>query len=428
MGEKKPEEKKSLFKKIMEMNLFTKIMIGFALGIIAGLILQEKAAMFAFLGTILTNLLEMIVAPLIFCVIVGAIANIGKGNKVGRIGLKTVMWFLGTTLFAILIGLFFANLLNVGTGVTIPTPGDAAELTESAEEFSIIDTIVNIVPVSIFEALAENNLLSIIFFALLLGFSILALGESGKKVRDFFNTGQNLMSRLTEIVLKFTPIGVFGLMADVVGSTGLDILFPYAKAIIALFLACILFLVIVQAGILVGGIVKISPIRFLREMKDAMAFAFATCSSVATLPLTLKATLRLGADEDTTNFAVPLGAVINMNGTAIYQAVSVIFVAQIYGVELSIETQLMVMLTATLASIGTAGIPGSGLIMSVIVLEAAGLPLAGIALLAGIDRIMNMGRIVPNIVGDATTALLVSKSEGTLNINNLEENKTASYN
>ncbi|ASN07424.1 dicarboxylate/amino acid:cation symporter [Virgibacillus necropolis] len=409
----------------MEMDLFTKIMIGFALGIIAGLILQEEAAMFAFLGTILVNLLQMIVAPLVFCVIVGAIANIGKGNKVGRIGLKTVMWFLGTTLFAILIGLFFANLLNVGTGVTIPTPGDAAEVTESAEGFSIIDTIVNIVPVSIFEALAENNLLAIIFFALLLGFSILALGESGKKVRDFFNTGQNLMMRLTEIILKFTPIGVFGLMADVVGSTGLDILFPYAKAIIALFLACILFLVIVQAGILVGGVVKISPIRFLREMKDPMAFVFATCSSVATLPLTLKATLRLGADEDTTNFVVPLGSVINMNGTAIYQAVSVIFVAQIYGVELSIATQLMVMLTATLASIGTAGVPGSGLIMSVIVLEAAGLPLAGVALLAGIDRIMNMGRVVPNIVGDAVTALLVSKSEGTLNVNNLEENKKA---
>jgi len=425
MDEKKPKEKKGLFKRIMEMDLFTKIMIGFALGIIAGLILQEKAALFAFLGTILVNLLQMIVAPLVFCVIVGAIANIGKGNKVGRIGLKTVMWFLGTTLFAILIGLFFANLLNVGTGVTIPTPDDAAGVTESAEGFTVIDTIVNIVPVSIFEALAENNLLAIIFFALLLGFSILALGESGEKVRDFFNTGQNLMMRLTEIVLRFTPIGVFGLMADVVGNTGLDILFPYAKAIIALFLACILFLVIVQAGILAGGVVKISPIRFLREMKDPMAFVFATCSSVATLPLTLKATLRLGGDKDTTNFVVPLGAVINMNGTAIYQAVSVIFVAQIYGVELSIATQLMVMLTATLASIGTAGVPGSGLIMSVIVLEAAGLPLAGVALLAGIDRIMNMGRVVPNIVGDAVTALLVSKSEGTLNVNKLKENKTA---
>lgn len=428
MGEKEPEQKKSLFKKIMGTNLFTKIMIGFALGIIAGLILQEEATMFAFLGTILVNLLQMIVAPLIFCVIVGAIANIGEGKKLGRIGLKTVMWFLGTTLFAILIGLFFANLLNVGTGVTIPDPGDATEAAESAEEFSITDTIVNIVPVSIFEALAENNLLAIIFFALLLGFSTHALGESGKKVRDFFNTGQNLMTRLTEIVLEFTPIGVFGLMADVVGDAGLDILFPYAKAIIALFLTCILFIVIVQAGILVGGVVKISPIRFLREMKNAMAFAFATCSSVATLPLTLKATSRLGADDDTTNFTVPLGAVINMNGTAIYQAVSVIFVAQIYGEELSIITQLIVMFTATLASIGTAGVPGSGLIMAVIVLQAAGLPLEGVALLAGIDRIMNMGRIVPNIVGDAATALLVSKSEGTLDVNNLEENKTVADN
>jgi len=423
MDEENTEENKSLFRKIMDMSLFAKIMIGFVLGTGVGLIFQEDAAIFAFLGTILTNLLQMIVAPLVFCVIVGAIANIGEGSKVGRIGLKTVSWFLGTTLVAILVGLFFANILNIGTGVTIPLPEDAAGVTEAAEGFSIMETIVNIVPVSIFEALANNDLLPIIFFALLVGFSILAMGEAGDKVRDFFNTGQDLMTRLTEIVLEFTPIGVFGLMADVVGSVGLDILFPYAKAITALFLACIFFLVVVQAGILVGGIAKISPIKFLREMREAMAFAFATCSSVATIPLTLEATTNLGADEDTANFAVPLGAVINMNGTSIYQAVSVIFVAQIYGVELSIATQLMVMFTATLASIGTAGIPGSGLIMSVIVLNAAGLPLEGVALLAGIDRIMNMGRIVPNIVGDATAALLVSKSEGNLNAGKIEDSR-----
>lgn len=407
----------SIWKKIQNINLFAKIMIGFVLGIVVGLLMKENASMFAFLGTILTNLLQMVVAPLVFFVIVGAIANIGDGSKVGRIGFKTILVFLITTLIAILIGLFFANIFQVGRGVTIPLPEGSSSAVEAAEGFSMIDTIVNIVPTSIFQALSNNDLLPIIFFALLIGFSILKMGENGTKVRDAFNLAQDVMSKLTDIVLKFTPIGVFGLMADVVGNIGLSILFPYAKAIIALYVACILYLIVVQAGVMAGGIARISPIKFLREMAEAMAFAFATCSSVATIPLTLDATTKLGADKDTANFVVPLGAVVNMNGTAIYQAVSVIFVAQIYGIDLSIGTQLMVMFTATLASVGTAGIPGSGLIMSVIVLGAAGLPLEGVALLAGIDRIMNMGRIVPNIVGDAAAALIVSKSEGGLNPN-----------
>lgn len=407
----------SIWKKIQNINLFAKIMIGFVLGIVVGLLMKENASMFAFLGTILTNLLQMVVAPLVFFVIVGAIANIGDGSKVGRIGFKTILVFLITTLIAILIGLFFANIFQVGKGVTIPLPEGSSSAVEAAEGFSMIDTIVNIVPTSIFQALSNNDLLPIIFFALLIGFSILKMGEKGTKVRDTFNLAQDVMSKLTDIVLKFTPIGVFGLMADVVGNIGLSILFPYAKAIIALYVACILYLIVVQAGVMAGGIARISPIKFLREMAEAMAFAFATCSSVATIPLTLDATTKLGADKDTANFVVPLGAVVNMNGTAIYQAVSVIFVAQIYGIDLSIGTQLMVMFTAALASVGTAGIPGSGLIMSVIVLGAAGLPLEGVALLAGIDRIMNMGRIVPNIVGDAAAALIVSKSEGGLNPN-----------
>lgn len=407
----------SIWKKIQNINLFAKIMIGFVLGIVVGLLMKENASMFAFLGTILTNLLQMVVAPLVFFVIVGAIANIGDGSKVGRIGFKTILVFLITTLTAILIGLFFANIFQVGKGVTIPLPEGSSSAVEAAEGFSMIDTIVNIVPTSIFQALSNNDLLPIIFFALLIGFSILKMGEKGTKVRDAFNLAQDVMSKLTDIVLKFTPIGVFGLMADVVGNIGLSILFPYAKAIIALYVSCILYLIVVQAGVMAGGIARISPIKFLREMAEAMAFAFATCSSVATIPLTLDATTKLGADKDTANFVVPLGAVVNMNGTAIYQAVSVIFVAQIYGIDLSIGTQLMVMFTAALASVGTAGIPGSGLIMSVIVLGAAGLPLEGVALLAGIDRIMNMGRIVPNIVGDAAAALIVSKSEGGLNPN-----------
>ena len=410
-------DKKSKKKKI---DLFWKIMIGFVFGIIAGLIMKEKASMFAFLGTILTNMLTMVVAPLVFCVIVVAIANIGDTKKIGRIGLKTVVMFLLTTLFAIFIGLVLANAFNIGSGVTIELP---ETVTEATTETTVIDTIVNIVPKNIFAALSNNDLLKIIFFALLLGFALLNMGEKGQKILNAFKLGQEAMTTLVSIILKFTPIGVFGIMANVVGNIGIEILIPYAKAIVALYLACIFYLVVVQAGIVAGVFGKISPIRFLKEMREPMAFVFATCSSVANIPVNLRAANRLGVDDDTANFVIPLGAVVNMNGTAIYQAIAVIFTAQIYGIDLTIADQAMVMLTATLAAIGTAGIPGSGLVMLTIVLGAAGLPMEGVALLAGIDRILNMGRVVPNIVGDTATAVVVARSEGTLNTSVLGESK-----
>lgn len=410
--DKKPKKKK--------MDLFWKIMIGFVFGIIAGLIMKEKASMFAFLGTILTNMLTMVVAPLVFCVIVVAIANIGDTKKIGRIGLKTVVIFLLTTLFAIFIGLVLANAFNIGSGVTIELPDT---MTEATTETTVIDTIVNIVPKNIFAALSNNDLLKIIFFALLLGFALLNMGEKGQKILNAFKLGQEAMTTLVSIILKFTPIGVFGIMANVVGNIGIEILIPYAKAIVALYLACIIYLVVVQAGIVAGVFGKISPIRFLKEMREPMAFVFATCSSVANIPVNLRAANRLGVDDDTANFVIPLGAVVNMNGTAIYQAIAVIFTAQIYGIDLTIADQAMVMLTATLAAIGTAGIPGSGLVMLTIVLGAAGLPMEGVALLAGIDRILNMGRVVPNIVGDTATAVVVARSEGTLNTSVLGESK-----
>lgn len=400
-----------------KIGLFTKIMIGFSLGIIAGLILKEKASMFAFLGTILTNMLKMVVAPLVFCVIVVAIANMGDGKKLGRISVKTVSIFLVTTLLAILVGLVIANLMNIGSGVTIELP---SETTTASADASITDTIVNIVPDNIFKALSNSELLQIIFFALLLGFAIIKMGDKGQKLFDFFKLGQEVMTDLTSIVLEFTPIGVFGLMANVVGNIGLEILIPYAKAIIALYIACILYLVLVQAGVVTGVFGGISPIKFLKEMKEPMAFVFATCSSVANIPVNLRAAKRLGIDDDTANFVIPLGAVVNMNGTAIYQAVAVIFTAQIFGIDLTFTDQVMVMITATLAAIGTAGIPGSGLVMLTIVLSAAKLPMEGVALLAGIDRILNMGRVVPNIVGDVATAVVVAKSEKTLKADRTE--------
>lgn len=400
-----------MYKRWKKISLFGKIMIGFVLGIIAGLILKEKASMLAFLGTMLTRLLTMVVAPLVLSVLVVAVANMGDGKRLGRIGIKSVSVFIITTLIAVLIGLLIANIMNIGSGVLI---SPSAPVTEAEASAPFTDTLVNLIPSNIFQSLAQNDLLQIIFFAVLLGFAILKLGESGKPLLNTFMRIQEAMQKLISIVLLFTPIGVFGLMANVVGTNGLDILIPYGKAIIALYIASILYLVLVQAGLVVGVFGKVSPLKFLQTMKEPMAFVFASCSSVATIPLTLQSTKNLGVDDETANFVVPLGAVVNMNGTAIYQAIAVVFTAQIFGINLSLTQQLMVMLTATLAAIGTAGIPGSGLVMLTIVLGAANLPMEGVALLAGIDRILNMGRVVPNIVGDAAAAVVVARSEGTL--------------
>ena len=390
-------------------------MIGFVLGIAVGLFWGPGAKALNPLGTILTRLLTMVVAPLVLCLLVCAAADVGDGKKLGRMGVKTVVCFLLSTAIAIVLGLVTSNIIGVGTGVTIQQT--ASQAASTAKEVSMLDTLINIIPNNPFEALAKQNLLQIIFFALILGFALMKLGESVKPLLDIFRSGQEAMKEITNIVLEFTPYGVFGLMANVVGSNGPEILIPYIKAIAAMYIAGAIYVIVVQDGIMVGVIGRVNPFRFLKTMKEAMAFVFATCSSVATIPLNLKCTKDLGVDDETANFVIPFGAVMNMNGTAIYEAVAVVFTAQIFGIELSFTQQVMIMLTATLASIGTAGIPGSGLVMLTIVLSSVNLPMEAIGLLAGIDRILNMGRVIPNIVGDAASAVIVSRTEGTFKDN-----------
>lgn len=394
------------------LSLFTRIMIGFAVGIILGLVMGPKAAIFAPLGTILTKLLTMVVAPLVFTLLVCAAADVGDGKRLGRIGIKTVIIFLLSTAVAIVLGLVVSNVMNIGSGVSL-VGISTADQPKTVENVSFINTLLNIIPKNIFEALAKMNLLQIIFFSLFLGFALLKSGDKGKAVLDFCRSGQEAMKEITNIVLEFTPYGVLGLMANVVGKNGTAILIPYLKTIAALYICSLFYLIVVQAGLMVGIMSHVSPLKFLKTMKEAMTFVFATCSSVATIPLNLEGVKKLGVDEETANFVIPFGAVMNMNGTAIYEAVAVVFTAQIFGVNLTFMQQIMIMLSGTLASIGTAGIPGSGLVMLTIVLSSVNLPMEAIGLLAGIDRILNMGCVVPNIMGDAATAVMVSRSEGT---------------
>lgn len=400
----------SLLKKWNSLGLFTKIMVGFILGIIAGLILGEKASSLAFLGTILTRLLTMVVAPLVLGLLICSAADVKDFKTLGKIGIKTLVIFLGGTAVAVAIGLVLSNVMKIGAGFVMETGVEY----NASEIPSIVDTLMDIIPTNPFNSLSTQNLLQIIFFSLLLGFALIKLGDTGAPVLNFFRAWTEAWKEITTIVLEFTPYGVFGLMANIVGQYGVDVLFPYIKTIGACWLTCFLFTIFVQGGLMVGLYGGISPLKFFSTMKEAMLFVFATCSSVATIPLNLKCTKELGVSDKIADFVIPFGAVMNMNGTAIYEAVAVIFASQVFGIELTITQQIMVMVTAVLASVGTAGIPGSGLVMLTIVLNAVNLPLETIGLLAGIDRILNMARVIPNIVGDAAAAVVVAKSEGEL--------------
>lgn len=393
-----------------KLSLFVRVMIGFALGIVLGLILGPQASAINFLGTILVRLLNMVVAPLVLCLLICAAADVGDYKTLGQIGMKTVLLFILSTAVAVVVGLSFAYLLDVGTGVTLKV-----EATATAKDIvipSALDTLINIIPNNPFAALSNANLLQIIFFALIFGFALTKLGDKGQHILEFFRGCGDVVKEITNIVLEFTPFGVMGLMANVVGKSGIGILLPYGKTILAMYLACFVFTVLAQGLVMVGLIGRTSPVRFFKEMKDAALFIFATCSSVATIPLTLTGVKRLGVSEKVANFVVPFGAVMNMNGTAIYEAVAVVFTAQIYGIDLTLMQLVLIMLSATLASIGTAGVPGSGLVMLTIVLTSVNLPLEAVGLLAGIDRILNMARVVPNILGDAATAVIVARTSG----------------
>ena len=344
----------------------------------------------------------MVVAPLVLGLLICSAADVKD--------FKTLAIFLGGTAVAVAIGLVLCNLMNIGAGFVMETTGSY----DTSGIPSIIDTLMDIIPTNPFNALSTQNLLQIIFHALLLGSSLIKLGDKGAPVLDFFRAWTEAWKEITNIVLEFTPYGVFGLMANIVGTYGMAVLLPYLKTIAACYLTCFLFTIFIQGGVMVGLYGGISPIKFFATMKEAILFVFATCSSVATIPLNLKCTKNLGVSDKIADFVIPFGAVMNMNGTAIYEAVAVIFASQVFGIHLTITQQVMVMLTAVLASVGTAGIPGSGLVMLTIVLNAVNLPLETIALLAGVDRILNMARVIPNIVGDAAAAVVVAKSEDEL--------------
>ncbi|MCI1930145.1 MAG: dicarboxylate/amino acid:cation symporter [Clostridia bacterium] len=396
-----------------KLSLTTQILAALVLGVVAGILLQGNqniaTGFIKPFGTIFLNLIKTIVVPVVIFSITQGIISLKDIKKVGTIGGKTLIYYICTTAFAVTFGLVVANALHVGNGYILNTASLQA-YNGDVKMPSLMDTFVNIFPSNAVAPLASATMLQVIVIALLFGFGIIAAGEKGKPAAAFVESMSEVCIKIMGMILRLSPIGVFALITPVVAQNGVSVLLPLIKLIMVAYVASILHVLIVYSST-VKIIAKMSPIKFFKGMSTAMLFAFSSASSVGTLPFNLECTEKLGADKEIASFVLPLGATINMDGTAIYQGVCAIFIAQIFGMDLNISQQIMIILTATLASIGTAGVPGSGVIMLAMVLQSVGLPLEGIALVAGIDRILDMARTTVNITGDAACTMCIDATE-----------------
>lgn len=394
-----------------KMSLAMQIFIALILAIAAGLLLQ-KHAQFAEtyikpFGTIFLNLLKFIVVPIVLFSIMCGIISMRDIKKVGAIGLKTVVYYMCTTAFAITIALIGGNLFKKMFPVIATT--DLSY--QVGEKTSLMDTIVNIFPSNFISPMAEANMLQVIVMALLIGFAIILVGEEkNTRIITACNDLNDVFMKCMEMILKLSPIGVFCLLCPVVAANGATIIGSLAMVLLAAYVCYIVHAVVVYSFAVktIGGI---SPLTFFKEMLPAIMFAFSSASSVGTLPINMECTEKLGTSREIASFILPLGATINMDGTAIYQGVCAIFIASCYGIHLTLPQMLTIIFTATLASIGTAGVPGAGMVMLAMVLTSVGLPVDGIALVAGVDRIFDMGRTTVNITGDASCCVIVSNLE-----------------
>jgi Na+/H+-dicarboxylate symporter len=418
--------------------LIWKIALGFILGVGAGLFFGDKVEVVKPLGTIFISLLKMLIVPLVFTSLVVGTASIGDPLSLGRIGFKTVVLYLLTTAVAITIGLGVGSFAKPGVGMNlerdvsgqvvsaevrgyqieegkIKSQVAAMESRAQAAPKGLVDVIVNIFPTNPIKSLADGNMLQIIVFAIFFGIAAVLAGEKGKFIVDVMSSAAEVMYKVTHMVMHFAPFGVFALIAVTVSQYGPSVLLPFGKVILAVAAGCVIHAVVVYSG-LVTLFTRKSPFWFFGGIKEATLTAFVTRSSAATLPVTMECTQNMGVSEKISSFVLPLGATINMDGTALYQGVCALFVAQAFGIELTTSMQISIILTATLASVGTAGVPGAGLIMLTLVLTQAGLPLEGVALIAGIDAVLDMFRTALNITGDACVATVIAKTENELDI------------
>ncbi|WP_100065579.1 dicarboxylate/amino acid:cation symporter [Miniphocaeibacter massiliensis] len=407
-----------------KMGLTSKIFIGLLVGAILGSIINWKfntdfiqkyivEGVLFIVGQGFIRAMQMLVVPLVFASLVTGSMSMGDTTKLGKIGIKSMAFYLTTTSLAIAIALGVSNIINPGTNLKLTLPTAAAK--EVVEKTSMVDTILNIIPTNPISSLANGEMLQIIVFALVIGIILAKLGEKAKTTANFMVELNNIMMEMTMMVMKLAPIGVFALITRTFAGLGLSAMLPMFKYMFSVIagLGAQLFLVYM---LLLFVLAKVNPFKFLKKFFPVMGFAFSTASSNATIPLNINKLADMGISKKVSSFTIPLGATINMDGTAIMQGVAVVFISQAYGIPLTLADYGTVILAATLASVGTAGIPSVGLVTLTMVLSSVGLPTEGIALIMGIDRILDMSRTAINITGDAVCSTIIAKQENMVDL------------
>jgi Na+/H+-dicarboxylate symporter len=403
-----------------KIKLHTKIFIGLILGIVIGLIFGEKARLIEPVGTIFLRLITMIVVPLVLVSLMLGTASLGDIRKLGRIGIKTIAYFTITTMIAISIGLVLANVVNPGYGLNEQVKEELYKNYESKAQIGIqrmeekpsaLDVLVNIVPTNPLQSLVEGNMLQVIFLALLFGIILtLIKKEKAEPLIKFLEGLNDAIIQVVHIAMRLAPYGVLALIAAVIGQYGIQILVTLLKYSSVVVGGLVIYTFSINS-LTVGFLGRLNPLRFYKGVKEAMIIAFSTSSSNAALPVSLECVEYLGVPREYSSFVIPLGATINMDGTALYQGVAAVFIAQIYGIPLGIIDQLTIVLMATLASVGAAGVPAAGIITLAMVLRQIGVPLEGIALILGVDRFLDMCRTTTNIVGDMACSVVIKETE-----------------
>jgi len=401
--------------RVIDMKLWHKVIIGLLIGILLGYYLPDYAMKFKFIGDIFTRAIKLIISPLIFFSLVTGLITAPDSSSLGRVGIKAIIAFLTTTFFAVVFGLSVGAILKPGEMMNLPLIAQkTSALSLEAKKFSIMEFLVDIIPENFLGAVLDGNVLQIVFVSIFTGIAINKLDKTrAEPIKGFFLLANKIVLKMIDMVVGFSPYGAFALISWVIATEGVDVLFGLSKLIIAITIAMLLQYVVF--GLLIKFVAKISPMPFYKKSFEYQALAFATSSSKASLATTMQVCReKLGISETSTSFLLPLGASINMDGFAINLGLTAMFFAQVFGIDLAWHQYLIIIFTATLGSIGGAGIPGASLIMMPMVLSAVNIPIEGVAILVGIDRILDMMRTVINITGDATITLLIDSSEGTL--------------
>ncbi|WP_087503672.1 cation:dicarboxylate symporter family transporter [Staphylococcus haemolyticus] len=409
----------ALFKR--KISLPMQVIIALVLGVVVGLLLfgQDNVANYIKpFGDVFLNLIKMIIIPIVFCALALSISNLGDSKKIGSYGWKAILYFEIITTIAIGLGLIIGNLFKPGAGLDpdkLPK-GDISKYQSSASAAEqstygnhFIDTIVNIVPTNIFEALTKGELLPIIFFAVFFGLGLAAIGEKADPVKGFLNGTLEAVFWMINKILKLAPIGVFAFICTTVMTFGASVLIPLLKLVLVVVFAMVFFIIVVLG--IVARICGISIFSIIKILKDELLLAFSTSSSEAVLPVMMKKMEKFGAPRDVTSFVIPIGYSFNLDGSALYQSIAALFVAQMYGIHLSISEQIILMVTLMVASKGMAGVPGVSIVVLLTTLGAMGLPAQGLALIIGVDRLLDMVRTCVNVIGNALSAVVISKWE-----------------